>query len=318
MSMIDTLGTGVLEGAWPSQALIESNVDREFLAFHRPVCRPLYAFTSGHFPPRAQSLPHSHPCIALHGCLIGPIELILPEGRMILDAGQFVFFPPGQIHSWRSISGATAATIGLLIDADRPGAWPEGSGVTECCEHLRRLVVRTRSFSPVEDVELRTAFWRAADLLIEEKPQSRIAIQSSLWLLLSLGVDRLDDSRVDAVSNEDARRLRRTLLNHVYGDASIAEIAKESRLSLSRAKDVFSSTYGCGIKEYLVQMKIYQAQRLLGDSKLSIQEISHRLGFTSPAYFSRLFRARTAESPQQFRQRLRLGPDQKPSADTLF
>lgn len=302
MSIIDTES---LEATWPSRELADSkDADRDFLAFHRPVSRPLYAFTSGHFPSHAISLPHSHPCIALHGCIVGPIELITPELKIPLEAGQFFLLPPHQVHSWCSVGNHTAATLGLLIDTERPGQWPEGSGIPECCERLKVAVRKPRFFSPVDDLDLHHAFWRAADLLTEESPQSRIAIHSSLWMLLSYLAERLDQPTVDRTSNEEAKRIRRVLLHHVYGSASLNQIARESRLSLTRAKHVFSTTYGCGIKEYLVQMKIFRAQRLLGDSRLTIQQISQRLGFSSPAYFSRLFRARTSESPQRFRKRL--------------
>src|SRR5690606_24773019 len=121
------------ESSWPSRELVESNVDQEFLAFLRPVGRPLLAFTSGHFPPRTVSIPHSHPCLVMHGCLSGPITIVTPEFRQTIEAGQLYLFPAGQLHHWESVTDRTAATIGLLVDAERPGDWPEDSGVVECC-----------------------------------------------------------------------------------------------------------------------------------------------------------------------------------------
>ena len=293
------------ETSWPSRELVESNVDQEYLAFFRPVGRPLLAFTSGQFPPGSVSITHSHPCLALHGCLNGPIIVVTPQFRQLIQSGQFFLFPTNQAHHWESATNRTSATIGLLVDAERPGAWPEDFGVIDCCRQLLQLVDGPKFFSTADDLELRNAFWRAADMLTDERPYRRIAVNSALWQLLALLAERLDLSAADIVSTEVAKRIRRVLLNHVHGSPSLAQIAKEAGLSLTRAKDVFSKTYGCGIKEYFSQMKLYQAQRMLGDSSLTIQQISRRLGFSSPAYFSRLFRARTGDSPQQFRQRLR-------------
>jgi AraC-like DNA-binding protein/quercetin dioxygenase-like cupin family protein len=303
--MVPDDDSGMTESSWPSRELVESNVDQEFLAFLRPVGRPLLAFTSGHFPPGTVSIPHSHPCLVMHGCLSGPITIVTPEFRQTIEAGQLYLFPAGQLHHWESVTDRTAATIGLLVDAERPGDWPEDSGVVECCRQLLSLVDQPKLLTTAGDPELRSVFWRAADVLTDERPYRQIAVNSILWQLLALLLERLDDSTGDQVSNEAAKRIRRVLLNHVYDTPTLHQIAREAHLSLTRAKEVFSATYGCGIKEYLSQLKLYQAQRMLGDSNMSVQEISRRLGFSSPAYFSRLFRVRTGESPQQFRRRLR-------------
>ena len=293
------------EPTWPSRALIESNVDQEFLAYFRPVSRPLLSFTSGHFPPGVVSKPHSHPCLVLHGCLSGPINLVTPLFRRRLEAGQMYLFPPNQMHYWQSATERPAATIGLLVDAKHPGKWPRDYGVTECCQRLLRSVHQPQFFSAADDAELRHVFWRTADVLTGEKPCTKLAINSILWQLLAILTDRLDESIENTASNEAAKKIRRLLLEHIYDAPSLKQIARESGLSLTRAKEVFSATYGCGIKEYLNQLKLYQSQRLLSDSSLTIQEIGRRLGFSSPAYFSRMFRRKMGESPLQFRRRLR-------------
>ena len=90
--------------------------DRSYLAYLRPTPRPFLHFASGHFPAATLTEPHSHPCIALHGCLQGPLTLCTSEGEMLLEAGVFYLIGSGLHHSWRNDGRHTAATLAVLLD----------------------------------------------------------------------------------------------------------------------------------------------------------------------------------------------------------
>ena len=88
---------------------------------------------------------------------------------------------------------------------------------------------------------------------------------------------------------------------------SIEEVANAVCLSATQAKRVFHATYGCGIMAYFNQMKIWQAKRQLASTSLTIEQISRKLGFSTPSYFSRAFLRLTGQSPSEFRDQLREG-----------
>ncbi len=300
---------------WPSDELLASNVDTGYLAYLRSVARPLLQFTSGHFPPDCVSAPHRHPCIVLHGCLNGPITICTPTWHRTLEAGQFYLLPPNEQHYWKSAGTDTAATIGLLIDAENPGLWPKGSGVPQCCRRLSELVKMPQFFSTAKESNLRGVFWQAADILTLERPCNPLTINSVLWLLIAMAVDDLSVNQDETdEGTESAQKIRRILLTRVYDSPSVEEIAREVGMSLTRAKNVFAATYGCGIKAYLNQLKLYQAKRLLGDTQLTVQQIGFKLGFSSPAYFCRMFREKTGHTPSEFRSLLR---DEDKSQDSM-
>ena len=293
------------EPIWPPQELIDSNVDTSYLVYLRQVGRPLLQFTSGHFPEGAISSPHKHPCIVLHGCLSGPIEFVTRSFRRTLESGQFFLLPPDEIHHWESAERATAATIGLLVDVRNPGTWPPNSGVVDLCHLLEQLIDEPKLFSTARNHNLRMIFWQAADILTLDRPCNPLTLNSVLWLLLSLAADELAPKPSEPGTNEEtANRIRRLLLTHLYDSPSVEQIAGEAHMSLTQAKKVFVATYGCGIKTYLNQLKLYQAKRLLGDSKLSVDQVSKKLGFSSSAYFCRMFRSRTGHTPSEFRKAL--------------
>ena len=287
---------------WPSRELVESNVDTSYLAYLRPVAQPLMQFASGHFPPGSVTTPHQHPCIVLHGCLNGPIELFTSRTREVLDVGRFFLLPSFETHYWQTVGDRTASTLGLLIDTANPGDWPRESGVARCCEQLSRLVREPKLFDANADAELRAAYWQAADILMLDQPRSEAAVNGVLWLLLGLIADRLEPKPEESQDwNESARRIRRVLLARVAESPGVEEIAREVHMSLTRAKKVFAATYGCGIKTYFNELKLYHAKRLLADRNLSVAQISSKLGFSSPSYFCRMFRTKTGQSPSECR-----------------
>lgn len=296
-----------------SDATAEAFPDQSYLAFLRPVPRPFLRFTSGHFPSGTRTAPHSHPCLALHGCLQGPLTLVTPDAEHPLDSGVFYLIPPGVRHHWVSTGRQTAATLGLLIDADQPGQWPQASGVAAGCRKLQQLAVGLHRFTVIGDRDLQHSFWLAADHLTAEQAREPIVTTGVLLTLLGQIIERLESAPAVQPPREDiAQQIRRLLLLHVHEQLSIDEIARQISISPTRAKQAFRQAFGCGIIAYFNQLKIWQAKRLLCDASLTVQQVSDRLGFASAAYFCRVFVQQTGETPSDFR---RQSTADQPAAD---
>jgi len=300
----------LVSGTWPPRAFLKTPAplfwgqEPNYLAYFRPTARPFYLFGSAHFPPGVTSMAHYHPCVAFHSCLQGPVHLVTPDGDQRLDAGVFYMLAPGVWHHWHNDGPHTAATMSFLIDTEHPGSWPVASGVAECCRELRRLVRGTHRFHVAGDPELQQAFWQLTDHLMAERPRKPVATTGLLCTLIGLILERLAPAAEPTPAQTDvAGQIRRLLLARVSDRLSIAEVAREVGLSPTRVKQVFRATYGCGIKAYFNQLKIGQAKRLLCDPALTVEQVSYKLRFSSPAYFSHVFAQYTGESPTAFRSR---------------
>jgi AraC-like DNA-binding protein len=279
--------------------------DRSYLAYLRPTPRPFVNFASGHFPPATLTQPHSHPCIALHGCLQGPVTLIMPDGEATLEAGTFYLIGPGLRHSWRNSGHHTAATLGLLLDTGNGGRWPATVGAAETCEAIQKHVHGFHRFHTVGDDELRRTFWLAADHLTAEQPRDSTTLAGVLLTLLGQIKERLVSVSPGSTNDSDAAQtIRRVLIARVRDRLSLGQIAREVNMSPTRAKEAFRRAFGCGIMTYFNQLKIWQAKRMLGDPTLTIEQVSHRLGFSSPSYFTRAFLKHTSETPRAYREQL--------------
>lgn len=284
----------------------ESFPDHNFFAYVRPTPRLFPIFVCGHYPPGTVAPPHSHPYVALHGCMQGPMTLQTDAGNLRLDEGTFYLIPPGVRHSWRNDRSYTGAVLALLIDPNASGNWPVESGVDACCIELARLVTDLHRFSVSGDGELQHSYWLAADHLTTEDPCEPIMTTGVLLTLLGQTIVRLAADRPRAgqatTAKDVAREIRRLLANRVHDHLDISQIAGAVGVSPTRAKDAFHAAFGCGIISYFNQLKIWHAKRLLCDPSLTIEQVSDCLSFANAGYFSRVFTHLTGQTPSQFRR----------------
>jgi AraC-like DNA-binding protein len=274
----------------------------DYIGYFCPTAKPVMLLVTDHHAPGQTSLIHSHPCIAFHGCLHGPITLLLEGGAATLDAGTLYLFAPGVRHHWRNDGPNHAVMLSFLIDAGHPGAWPAASGIAAACPELTQRVRGAVRFEARGQVPWQAAFWELADCLQPDQPREPALVTGLLWALIGQLTACLRSTGEGAEDRLDAaRRMQRLLVQRVQDRLSVAEIARHVHLSSSRAKEVFHGAFGCGIMSYFNQLKIQQAKRLLCDGSLTIKQVSKRLGFSSASYFDQVFYRHTGLRPSQFR-----------------
>ncbi len=67
----------------------------------------------------------------------------------------------------------------------------------------------------------------------------------------------------------------------------------------------FKNVYKVTIVNYINSLKIKEAKALLRENKLSVTEISEKLGFNSIHYFSRMFKKVTGHTPKEYSKSIR-------------
>lgn len=90
--------------------------------------------------------------------------------------------------------------------------------------------------------------------------------------------------------------------DHISEPIALEDAAEACSLSLSRFKVCFRQETGVTPREYINQIKIRQAQRLL-DAGHSVTDAAMAMGFTTPNYFSVLFRKYTSMTPTEYLRR---------------
>jgi AraC-like DNA-binding protein len=86
---------------------------------------------------------------------------------------------------------------------------------------------------------------------------------------------------------------------------ALARLADEAGLSRAHFCRSFRRAFGVSPHEYLVQLRMHQAQNLLAKGA-SVTEACFGVGFSSLGTFSRVFAARYGESPRAWQRRVRV------------
>ena len=82
----------------------------------------------------------------------------------------------------------------------------------------------------------------------------------------------------------------------------VKDLARLCGFSESHFYTLFQSATGCTPIEYKNNILIQHAMALLAETKMSIEQISDELNFSSPSYFRTLFKAVTGKNPKEVRK----------------
>jgi transcriptional regulator GlxA family with amidase domain len=123
--------------------------------------------------------------------------------------------------------------------------------------------------------------------------------------LVSLGLLETQEPRV-------AKAIR-LMEEHLEDPLSITQVAEHLALSVRMLEYLFREQLNHSPAQYYLHLRLQHARRLVTDTRLPIQEIALRTGFSSLAGFSRSFRETYQLSPAHYRKRMKQASNQSNS-----
>ncbi len=112
------------------------------------------------------------------------------------------------------------------------------------------------------------------------------------------------------LSERDGTRMNQVmqfLLENRFQAISLDQAAEKANLSKEAFCRFFKLRTGKTFTQYLRQLRIAEAQKLLAETDLGIAEIAFQVGFENLSYFNRSFKKHNMQSPRAFRLRQRQG-----------
>ena len=89
--------------------------------------------------------------------------------------------------------------------------------------------------------------------------------------------------------------------DNIYRDISQEETANHLYISSSYLSRMFRKQTGENFLQYVTRVKMETAIELLKDPQYKTYQVCEKLGYKTPRYFSRLFRAHTGMNPSEYR-----------------
>lgn len=101
--------------------------------------------------------------------------------------------------------------------------------------------------------------------------------------------------------NFDIRTVKEYIDNRYHEQIKLSTFTEKYYMSREYLLKKFKCQYGCGIHEYILQVRMLRAKELLNDTNVKIQAISQMLGYSDSNYFSKAFKNYYGISPTEYR-----------------
>lgn len=225
-----------------------------------------------------------------------------------LSRGEIVFHQPGEFHSHECDGTHSASVFILTFDCHSPMMKYYKKRALKLPDELTSLMKRlidecTANFSVSEyPLAPRT------DAPIGGQQLVRIYLEEFLIRMMR-SVEKKKYSGViftsrQTLENKLAEEIADYLSQNTYSRVTLEDISDQFHFGKSHICDIFKKAHGDTIVQYHLKLKIAEAKRLLREENLTVSEISEKLGFESPAYFSRIFKKNAGMSPRAFKGKL--------------
>lgn len=122
---------------------------------------------------------------------------------------------------------------------------------------------------------------------------------SNSKLLNSIGIDKQKTSNLHVIEALDY------IEAHYHQDISLGMVAEQVGISLFYLSRLIKQELGCTFVEYLTRIRMEEARHLAETTKLSIVELSKRIGYINPTYFCRIFKKYTGKTIGEIREETR-------------
>jgi AraC-like DNA-binding protein len=211
------------------------------------------------------------------------------EGEFILRPGSLVVLVPGEKYRYAPDPETGWTTYWIGFTGTIPAGWLE-KGNPEKSITVHSILNQKEMLIPFEEA---VDFTRSRRRALPQFLASCV-----IRILAYLIEDRTikSDSPVPDIIEHSKSIFEKS----IYHPMDMDELTKILNINYQTLLDQFREKTGMTPYQYFLQLKINKAKELLMEGGLSIKEISYKLSFDSPYYFSRLFKRKTGVSPSQW------------------
>ena len=125
--------------------------------------------------------------------------------------------------------------------------------------------------------------------------------QTKLKLALETLILQITDNLYDNYTSPLSAEIISFISSHYTERITLNDISQATFYSAAYCENEFKKTTGKSIINYLIDVRVSAAKKLLAESSMSCARIATAVGFDDANYFSRIFKKRTGYSPLKYR-----------------
>lgn len=188
---------------------------------------------------------------------------------------------------------------------DRETGWTEYSVVFngDYPQHLQKMNILSIS-EPVHAIgrqeKIMSLYSQMIELAKEEAPGFQQLVCMQILQMIVIVRSSLYRQIHDDKTTELIEKVKCVFIENLYNNLDIESLAQSLSINYKSLREIFKNYTGMSPYQYFLQLKINKARELLSQGTYSVKEVSYKLAFQNPYYFSRLFKKKTGSAPSQW------------------
>jgi YesN/AraC family two-component response regulator len=118
--------------------------------------------------------------------------------------------------------------------------------------------------------------------------------------LLSFIVHMVDDLQNNDKNTSITIAIKRYLKDNLKNKVTLENVGKALHFSPIYCDSIFKKETGRSIIDFLIELRIDEAKKLLNEQIFSVYDVAETVGFEDYNYFSRTFKKRTGYTPKKY------------------
>ena len=258
-----------------------------------PLVRGLYLTDVGYFPKAKDHYKERSDGAEQHiliYCMEGGGYVELGDDRIHLTEYQAICIPAGRKHCYYADEEKPWSILWMHFKGENAAYFPLNSQET---------ITMTSPYSRNRMVTLFQMLFRVLDGNYSQGNFIYISQLASSILAEVYFREKVEDGNS---YDRHVTRVVRYMLQNLDRTLTLQDISDEVRLSKSYLNSIFKTQTGRAPVDFFIHLKMQEACKLLKSSDLYIYQISARMGYEDPYYFSRIFKKVVGVSPKEYKE----------------
>ena len=255
----------------------------------------------------------SHECWEFLYVDRGSVVVTAGTNRYFMKSGELAFHLPGEFHSFQTVGEADIIVVSFYCDSEAMHRLEQKVLLLHSKEkdQLKRLVDEAQQVYKhfendppyIRMVKRDSAPW-ASDQMVK-------SYLEQFFILICRRDDTVGFSQRAISANRPnqgpvlAQRAKDYLHTHFREHITLDSLASALGVSVSQIKRVFQDQVGRSMVNYLTDLRVGQAKRMIREGNLNFTQVAEQVGYDSIYYFSALFKKRTGMTLTEYAKSLK-------------
>lgn len=243
----------------------------------------------------------------------GSVEVQSDDEFSVLGQGEAIFHRPNEFHSLRSfestpnvfiVSFSCNSPVMKLFEKYKRKVSPEVKQLFSriICEAQNTFVL------PRNDPYMK-CLSISPNAPIGGMQLIKNYLEEAL-ILMARELNKKDFPRIftsaDNMESHLAAQVEKFISENCENHITVSDVCEKFGYSVTHLERIFKDATGCSIGQYYNCARIELAKKWIREDTLNFSQISERLCFDNPQYFSRVFRRVTRISPTEYKKSMRI------------